>query len=394
MPNSGAEPASTIPMQEPLTPLRLLRSTAAVDTYLARIVDVELASVYGERVAIKVPKDIHGARRLRQFVFQHTVELERLAAVTTSHANLLRYLGFVLFRGRLVLVVEPFGAENLRDRMGTPMPDHDTAIQVACDVLSALEALHARDLVHGVLTPAHVLFHDRVIKVDAAVLPAALELAGEDLRYAAPEVILGDSPQPSADVWSLGIILYELATGRWPFGDPPQNREALLAYRTAGAAPRFDSDPPLAPLLQQALRRALAWKPEERYAGAAAMRQALLALEPRTLPVPKRKKAEPGAVVVATPPVAPESPVPALVAGVDTAVVESTLEALGHSFEALLGRYARFIQRLENAGSQHTGDLRALLERTQTASAEAQELLRLLETGIRAATRAPDPPSS
>jgi YVTN family beta-propeller protein len=160
----------------------------------------------------------------------------------------------------------------------------DRAVTMIGAVASALDAAHARGLVHRDIKPANVLLAEdgTVYLADFGLTRSAQEGAPDEkphlsgtLEYVAPEQIEGEPPDPAADIYALGCVLYHTLAGQPPFAKRTQ-MELLWAH--------FNEDPPLLhhqrPELPEAIdpviARALAKEPAERYtscgelAGAAA----------------------------------------------------------------------------------------------------------------------------
>jgi eukaryotic-like serine/threonine-protein kinase len=162
-----------------------------------------------------------------------------------------------------------------------PLP-LDECVRIGAAVATALHALHRQNVVHHDLKPQHILFRDdgSAVLIDFGLavhgeLPDLADDTGErDSRplgtpaYLAPEPLRGERGNPKSDIFSLGVILYLLATGRLPFGTP----ETL-----AGMRRRLWLDPPrpralrpeLPEWLQEIVMRCLAVLPENRTATAA-----------------------------------------------------------------------------------------------------------------------------
>jgi nucleotide-binding universal stress UspA family protein len=162
-----------------------------------------------------------------------------------------------------------------------PLP-LDEFVRLGAAVATALHALHRQNVVHHDLKPQHILFRDdgSAVLIDFGLavhgeLPDLADDTGErDSRplgtpaYLAPEPLRGERGNPKSDIFSLGVMLYLLATGRLPFGAP----ESL-----AGMRRRLWLDPPrpralrpeLPEWLQEIVMRCLAVLPENRTATAA-----------------------------------------------------------------------------------------------------------------------------
>ncbi|HWH08053.1 MAG TPA: serine/threonine-protein kinase, partial [Candidatus Thermoplasmatota archaeon] len=152
----------------------------------------------------------------------------------------------------------------------------------ACEVLDALDALHARGLAHGDVKPANVLLAD-----DGTAKLADFGLArawGDEatrtrvsfegtLSALAPEQVDGAAPSPASDVYAAGALLYRLLTGA--------HYVPLHGVGEAEARARVRAHPPLLPHpgvpapLERVVARALAKSPGARYPSAGAMRRDL-----------------------------------------------------------------------------------------------------------------------
>jgi len=157
----------------------------------------------------------------------------------------------------------------------------DFALSLVQRLADATAAAHARGVVHRDIKPTNVMLltDGRVKLLDFGV--AAIE--GKTRRrhagtpaYMAPEQARGEMSGPAADVFSLGVILYELMAGQKPFGTPTFIE---VARRSADALPPLlregvEAPPTLVPL-RNILRRALAYAPGDRFPDAASLRDAL-----------------------------------------------------------------------------------------------------------------------
>ena len=180
-----------------------------------------------------------------------------------------------------------------------PLPP-DRLFDISCQVADALAAAHARSLVHRDLKPSNVMLtpEGRVKVLDFGVADwhARPVLPDDDTRtadtvtslatfvgtlpYAAPEQAMGRGADARADIFALGVLLFELAAGRQPFsgGNPAQLLEAMLRLDP----PRLTSDAdPRVAALDRLLRRMLALDPERRPRSAAEVRDALARIKRR-----------------------------------------------------------------------------------------------------------------
>lgn len=173
-------------------------------------------------------------------------------------------------------------ASLIRERAPLPI---DEAVQLTLDVLDGLAAIHRAGIVHRDVKPANVLLdrHGRAKLTDFGIarrvadptLTGPTDLLGT-APYVAPERVRGQPATAASDLYAVGILLYELLTGRLPF--PGQTPEELLAQHLQTPpvpARRWRRDLPAA--LERVLSRALRKEPEARYRSAEAMAAALRA---------------------------------------------------------------------------------------------------------------------
>lgn len=164
----------------------------------------------------------------------------------------------------LAHVIERYGED------GELVP-HDDVVQVARSVARALEYAHRRNVLHLDIKPSNILMerNGRVILTDFNLpIGRKKEEAGiifGSAHYMAPEHSQGiDKASPLSDLYSLGVILYELLTGTVPFDDPSPVTVALQHINLKPPSPR-KINPNLNPTTEAVLLKALSKRPEERY---------------------------------------------------------------------------------------------------------------------------------
>ncbi|MHC4161973.1 MAG: serine/threonine-protein kinase [Planctomycetota bacterium] len=146
----------------------------------------------------------------------------------------------------------------------------EEARRIARGILTGLEHAHEAGIVHGDMKPGNVLLtRDRTVKLvdfglsrlvgEASVSTSGVELAGTPL-YMAPEVVMGERPDVSSDLWSVGVVLYRMLAGRTPF---PGRTLPTLFYAIHNSTPHR-LDPALPPALVDLATRCLAKLPQGR----------------------------------------------------------------------------------------------------------------------------------
>src|ERR1039457_629384 len=194
-----------------------------------------------------------------------------------NHPKVMRVYGGEK-RSRIYMVMEWCEGRLLRDILAEgPMP-HDRAIRIAIGVLDALEYIHANGVVHRDLKPENIKVDDqdniKLIDFGIASDSAARRLTYANFtatlgtpNYISPEQVKGKRGDGRSDIYSVGVILYEMLTGKQPFsGNSPLEvmNDRLLNHPT----PPTIADPSISPQLQEVLYRALERDPKNRYATA------------------------------------------------------------------------------------------------------------------------------
>ncbi|WFE52013.1 serine/threonine-protein kinase [Micromonospora sp. WMMD1155] len=168
------------------------------------------------------------------------------------------------------VVMELLDGEELELRLTEgPLPWAE-AVQVGAQVAEALAAAHRLGIVHRDITPANVMMTGTGVKVLDFGIATRIGAPDEDEdgetfgtpAYVAPERLDGAPAQPSTDVYSLGVLLYEALTGRVPY--PADTWEQLSAALTDGPPPTLAAVPGLPPPVARICLRSLARDPAER----------------------------------------------------------------------------------------------------------------------------------
>ncbi len=232
------------------------------------------------KVAIKqLPRAIAADPAARQ---RFLTESRTVAAL--QHPNIVPVYDFVERDGLHLLVMEYLGGGSLAARAEAGL-DAGEACAVIVSVAGAVQHAHERGVLHRDIKPDNVLFTtDGVAKLaDFGIAklveqPENLTMTGTVVgtpAYMAPEVALGEEAGPEADVYALGVVLYELLAGRPPFPPRPTAAAALLQRVNDDPAPLRDVAPELPPELATVAMRAIARERVDRIASAAELADAL-----------------------------------------------------------------------------------------------------------------------
>ena len=158
------------------------------------------------------------------------------------------------------------------------------AVLIGVDLCAALSAVHAAGLVHRDVNARNVMRErgGRIVLLDfggvqsqaAGQEPQAARVTGTPL-YMAPELLAGEAASPQSDIYALGVLLFLLVTRRYPVAGPTLSA-LRQAHRDGTRLYALDVRPELSPALAQVIDRALAARPEDRYASAGQMRRLLV----------------------------------------------------------------------------------------------------------------------
>ena len=176
--------------------------------------------------------------------------------------------------GQTFLAMAFCEGETLRSRLRRGPLDPREAVEIAIQVADGLAAAHARGIIHRDVHPGNILVSDGLVKiVDFGVARLSDEsrmtqdgvMVGT-VSYAAPEQVCGEEVGPAADLWSLGVVLYESIAGCLPFR--ASSVPALFLTILEGAPPPLEG---VSPEIDRVISTALQKLPERRYPNALAM---------------------------------------------------------------------------------------------------------------------------
>jgi len=202
----------------------------------------------------------------------------------------------------LVLVMELIEGCSLRRLLEAGRVPLATAIDYACQALSALGYAHAHGVIHRDVSPSNMMVSSKgVLKLTDFGLskgPTDVQLSQPgvpigSLYYMSPEQVRGAAQVgPQSDIYSLGAVLYELVTGARPF-DSGSAFSLMMAHVEEQPVPPIEADPSLPPLLNQAILQSLAKDPAERFLSTDEFRETLLRVKPARAQVKRNKVALP-----------------------------------------------------------------------------------------------------
>src|SRR5438270_5974398 len=209
---TGAAPASLVLNR--YLPVRPLGSGGSGSVWLAREVETD------REVALKIVT--------REGTSGSRAEREAAAAARLRHPRCLRAHALARDSGHVYIVYEYVAGRTLREAMREGQIDDAAALEAAAQVLEALAHAHAHGIVHRDVKPANVLLADgggisvKLFDFGLALmreeegLTAAGDIPGT-LAYISPERLRGEPTGPAADVWAVGVLLWEALAGAHPF---------------------------------------------------------------------------------------------------------------------------------------------------------------------------------
>ena len=193
-----------------------------------------------------------------------------------THHNVIRIYDFLYIQGNYAISMEYFPSHTLSSEVNGEKPlELKRALQFGIDICTGMAVAHQAGIVHRDLKPANVLInHEALLKiVDFGVAAAQRESETQLTRtgyvigspkYMAPEQILGKRVDERADIYALGVILYEMVTGSPPYsrGD---HMSVMYQHVQGKARPPIELNPALPPQLSEHIVRAMAVDKTKRF---------------------------------------------------------------------------------------------------------------------------------
>jgi tRNA A-37 threonylcarbamoyl transferase component Bud32/ActR/RegA family two-component response regulator len=254
--------------------LKKIAHSSAASVYLAK--NEEFAHPVALKVQPLKGQTVVSAADRERF----TKECEILSKL--NHRSIANVLDFGVTDDYLFLALEYFPCGSLRDRLKNPVSEAD-AVNYAHQIGEALQIVHAARIVHRDLKPSNLMLTDenRLVLIDFG--SARTQLMASDLArsddctgtpyYVCPEQIEDREPDARGDLYSLGVVIFEMLAGGLPFTGA--NLAAILAAHRSAPIPRL---PEAVKHYQPILDRLLAKDPQDRFASAAQFLDALDAM--------------------------------------------------------------------------------------------------------------------
>ncbi|MEF8738614.1 MAG: protein kinase [Candidatus Accumulibacter phosphatis] len=252
------------------------------NTWKAKVLDEDLIEDFRTNVvALKIPSSRKKERVLRK-------ELELNAALRAQlrglkSTNLVRYLGFDVFRNQIVMAMEYVPGGSLRQLVGAIGRQRqlavDRALQIAEGTLNGLVSIHAEQVLHRDIKPENILMDGDEPKLADFGISRMLDpdqkasTGTGTLPYMSPEQLYGKASFPS-DQWSFGVTFYEMLTGTLPWNEVellPLSNEICNRY----PRPPIEIRPEIPQSINDFILKALKKAPADRFANAEVMLEVL-----------------------------------------------------------------------------------------------------------------------
>jgi len=233
-------------------------------------------------------------RFLREIRLLASLDHPNIAALHTAHRH----------EGELIMIMEFIEGQTLREKLDANSVMMGKSVDYIQQVLSGLAYAHARGIIHRDIKPSNIMINreDRVKLVDFGL---AFPTLGSDvtrpgailgsLHYMSPEQVMGEQLDARSDLYSVGVTLYQLITGRLPFDGAGEYAIASSHLRAMAADP-ISINPNIPPQLSEAVTKSLAKSPENRFQTAADFLEAIRAIrwdEATTLLIPAHRTRDP-----------------------------------------------------------------------------------------------------
>jgi serine/threonine-protein kinase len=229
----------------------------------------------GQQVALKFMPAGIGRDAVRLAQFHNEVRTAR----QVSHANVCRMYDIGEIDGQLFLTMEYVDGEDLSSllrRIGR-LPE-DKAIEIARQICAGLAAAHERGVLHRDLKPANIMLDGagkvRIMDFSLAAVGEVTDIRAGTPAYMAPEQLEGREVTARSDIYALGLVLYELFTGRRAF-DAKTLADLVAQHQSGAITVPTEIVKALDPAIERAILRCLEQEPARRPASPLAIAVAL-----------------------------------------------------------------------------------------------------------------------
>ncbi|MFY9616211.1 MAG: serine/threonine-protein kinase, partial [Candidatus Dormiibacterota bacterium] len=215
--------------------------------------------------------------------FRERFQAEATAVASLRHPNIPAIFDYGEAAGSTYLATDYIDGGTLSDQMGRPLP-LDYTLRILRPVASALDYAHSRGVLHRDIKPSNILLSRegqpmlndfglaRMMESEVRVTQAPTVMGTP--QYMSPEQCSGEEVGPPADIYSFGVMAYQMLTGRVPFSAPTP-AAVMIAQMNEALPPPRSVNPDLPESVEKALLKALAKDPKDRFLSASGFLEAL-----------------------------------------------------------------------------------------------------------------------
>jgi serine/threonine protein kinase/formylglycine-generating enzyme required for sulfatase activity/dienelactone hydrolase len=215
--------------------------------------------------------------------------LEAQTAAALSHPNICTIHEINEEEGKSFIAMEYVEGQSLKDKLDEKPIPIDEALRIAIQITKGLEQAHKKGIIHRDIKSANIMVSDegqaKIMDFGLAKVKGGTLLTREGttlgtVAYMSPEQARNEEVGTTSDIWSLGVVLYEMISGQLPFkGD----LETSVMYSIVHENPRSlrEMQPDIPSELQKLIDKALSKKPESRYVSVEDMKKDLMQIQNR-----------------------------------------------------------------------------------------------------------------
>ncbi|MYD11021.1 MAG: protein kinase [Chloroflexi bacterium] len=230
-----------------------------------------LDRMLGRMVAVKILRP----NLTKDPAFLDKFQQEARSVAMMSHPNIVTVHDVGNDGATYYIVMEMIDGDDLKKLIKTrgALP-FDRALQLGIQICAGLGFAHRSQLVHADVKPQNILINrEGIVKITDFGIAQAYTDTREQTRsevvwgsphYFAPEQARGEKPSPASDVYSIGVVLFEMFTGRLPFVGPTQ-RDLALAHIQAEVPRAIEFNPDLPIELSNVIHKVMSKRPNDRY---------------------------------------------------------------------------------------------------------------------------------